>query len=411
MGIRLEDNLLLCLSRANIDSERAEKIKGLLRNDINWQYLIQMALRHGLVALLYRNLKSTQSKAIPSEALDQLQKYFIMNAGRNIFLNEELVKLLNVFEVHGILAVPYKGPALAASIYGDIALRQFSDVDILIQKQDILKAKDLIVPLGYRPHFQLTSVNAKSYIKSQYGLSFTRHDGRVNLELQWEITPYYFNFSIPSLYLWESLERSSRRDSGFWKLSPEIELIIICVHGTKDRWTRLLWICDVAELVRINDKLDWDRVLRLSYTLSCLRMLFLGLYLAKDLLGASIPVEVMKKIESDLMVKRLAKQVRHQLFNGSNGSRSIFKSSLFHLKTREHLRDQIQYCLRFALMITPGDLTLFPLPKYLLPLYYIIRPMRLMVKYWIRPLERFLMVSKIFLKRIQSQVPNFWIIK
>jgi len=36
-----------------------------------------------------------------------------------------LLKLLDLFENHGIPAVPFKGPVLASSIYGDLSLRQF----------------------------------------------------------------------------------------------------------------------------------------------------------------------------------------------------------------------------------------------------------------------------------------------
>jgi len=393
-NIRLEEELLLCCSRMNIDLERADQIGVLLRKDIDWSYLTQMALRHGLMPLLYRNLKATTPDAIPEEILEQLRKYFLVNAGRNIFLTEELHRLLHLFESHGIVGVPYKGPVLAASIYGDVTLRQFSDLDILIQKKDLKRARDLIIPLGYQPHINLTDADITHYIQFQNELSFMRQDGRVAVELQWEITPHYFNFPIPSKYLWESIERSPKKDSGFRVLPSDIELIVMCVHGTKDRWTRLLWVCDVAELIRANGRLDWDWILTLSNTLGCSRMLFLGLYLTKDLLDTSIPVEVMKQIESDPMVKRLAKQVRQQLFNGYNGSSSILKNSLFYLKTREHLRDKIQYCLRLATGITPGDWTFFPLANSLFPIYYLIRPFRLALKYGLKSLGSIYPVRK-----------------
>jgi hypothetical protein len=191
IDLRPEDDLLLCCAQTSVDFERAERIRSLLKNGIDWVYLSQLALRHGVMPLLYRSLKAVQPEAVPKGIMDQLQGNFLVNAGRNLFLTEELRNLLHVFEAHGIPGIPFKGPALAASIYGDIALRQFSDLDILIQKQDLLKARDLITSLGYRPRFQLTDVRVKSYLKSQNGLPFTRHDGKVMVDLQWEITPPY----------------------------------------------------------------------------------------------------------------------------------------------------------------------------------------------------------------------------
>ena len=64
MGIRPEDDLFLCCARMCIDSERNERIKVLLKKEIDWLYLIQLALRHGLVPLQYRNFKATNPDTI-----------------------------------------------------------------------------------------------------------------------------------------------------------------------------------------------------------------------------------------------------------------------------------------------------------------------------------------------------------
>lgn len=384
-NIRYEDHLLLCCARTCLDSEKAERMKNLLQKEIDWPYLVKMALRHGLIPLLHRNLKTTQPDAVPTKILDQLRKYFLANASRNLLLNRELVRLLHLFETHGILAVPHKGPALASSIYGDVTLRQFTDLDILVKPNDIQRAGELITSIGYQPQFQLTANNLEPYLRSQNELSFTRNNGgnsRIIIELQWEIAPRYFNSQIVSQYLWKSIEHTPpNKELGFRTLPPEIELMMICIHGTKDLWTKLLWICDVAELIRSSKELNWDWVAELSHSLGSRRMLFLGLFLARDLLDASIPGVIAQQAELDPMVKRLATQVRQRLFNGSTGSSSILKNSLFHLKAREHLKDRVKYCIRLGMATTPGDWSLIKLPKSLFPLYYIIRPIRLMGKY------------------------------
>jgi hypothetical protein len=364
-----------------MDPMRMERIECLLGKDIDWPYLIRTAMGHGLIPLLYKNLKDTYPDAVPEGIMNQIRNYFLINARHNLLLNEELFKLLRLFEAHGVPAIPYKGPTLAASIYGDVTLRQFSDLDILIQKEDLKRARDLIIPLGYQPHINLSDVDVTHYIESRHELSFLRQDRRVAVELQWEITPRHLNFPIPSRYLWESTSRFSRRDSEFNALPADVELLVLCVHGAKDLWARLLWVCDVAECIRKNDGLEWNRVISFSSTSGSLRMLFLGLLLAKDLLDAPIPEEVMKNVVADPMVGRLATKTEERIFIGSNGSFGSLKNYIFYFKARERLRDRIQYCLRLATAITPEDRTLLSLPTFLFPLYYLIRPMRLMKKY------------------------------
>lgn len=372
-----------------IESETSERIRSLLRKDLDWSYLKQKALRHGLMPLLYRNLKSNCPDAVPEAILEQFRQYSFSYAARNVLLTEELLRILHLFEIHGIPAIPYKGPTLAGSIYGDLTLRQISDLDILIRKEDLLRARDLLVPLGYRPQYELTHARAATYQKSQYELLLIRDKDRVIVELKWEFVDRFFSFPIDYERLWGRLKPISLDGREVLTFSPEDLLLILCVHGAKHLWANLIWVCDVAELLRVCGGLDWDWVMRRATAPGGQRMLLLGLYLAESLLGAPLPERVGKQVEDDAMVKRLAGQVKQRLFETSNGSSpGLWETSLFHLKARERLSDRICYCSRLATSTTPGDWTLRPLPDSLHPLYYLIRPIRLAAKYGLKPFKR-----------------------
>ena len=45
--------------------------------------------------------------------------------------------------------IPYKGPVLSTSIYHDLALRSFGDLDILVHEHEVLRVLDLLVSYGY----------------------------------------------------------------------------------------------------------------------------------------------------------------------------------------------------------------------------------------------------------------------
>jgi hypothetical protein len=380
-GTRPEDDLLRYCARMRIDSENGERIELLLRKELDWPYLSQKALRHGLMPLLYRNLKSTCPNAVPEAVLGQLRQYFLANAARNLFLTEELLELLHLFEAHGIPAIPYKGPVLAASIYGDLTLRQVSDLDILIRKEDMLEARDLLVPLGYRPQFELTHAQAAAYQRSQYEFLLIRNKGRLTVELKWEIVDRFFSFPMDYECLWGRLKPISLDGKEVLTFSPEDLLLILCVHGAKHLWTNLIWVCDVAELVRLYRGLDWEWVMKQASAVGSQRMLFLGLFLARSLLDAPLPEEIRKQVEAEPMVKRLAKQVEQRIFHESDGLPGLWETSLFHLKGRERLKDRIWYCSRLAMSITPGDC--------------LIRPVRLVGKYGLKPLWARLQSSKV----------------
>src|SRR5262249_9559360 len=126
---RPELRLLLYCARMYLEAREANQIKSLVSKDIEWTYLVRIARAHAVMPLLYRTLLSTCPDAVPNEILEQLRDHFYANAGRNLFLTKELLKLLHLFEANKIAAIPYKGPVLATSIYGNLALREFGDLD------------------------------------------------------------------------------------------------------------------------------------------------------------------------------------------------------------------------------------------------------------------------------------------
>ena len=95
---RPEVRLLLDCARTCLDAQRASRIKTLISKDIEWAYLLRMARGHGVMPLLYRSLNSVCSDGVPKLTLEELREHFYANAGRNLFLAKELIKLLHLFE-------------------------------------------------------------------------------------------------------------------------------------------------------------------------------------------------------------------------------------------------------------------------------------------------------------------------
>ena len=376
---RPEIKLLLCCGTTYISKEKSEQIRSLMQTDLDWAYLLETAGRHGLISLLYRNLGKTGGHSVPTSVMDRLRNHFYLNARHNALLTEELNRLLCLFEEHGIVAIPFKGPALAEELYGDISCREIFDLDVLVKREDVLRGMDLMASLGYTSQSRFTKGQMEAYLAAHNEISFANEEKKVIVELQWEIAPRYFGFPIAPLRLWD--HNQVRSKSGYLYPPPEEMLLMLCVHGAKDLWEQLKWICDVAELLRVHKDLDWEKTTELAYDSGGRRMLFLGLLLAKDLFDASIPEKIVKEIEADSKVRRLATKVEEGLFRKSNGGFSILRSFFFYLKAKERLRDQIQYCVGLAMTTTPGDWALLKLPRSLFLLYFLIRPIRLIKKY------------------------------
>ena len=387
-GRRPEAELLLCCARSYMDGANAERIKALLRDDIDWVYLSGTALLHGMMPLLYRNLHTTCPEAVPTAVLNPLQHHFHTNVARNALFAEELLRLLNLLEAHGIRALPYKGPVLATLAHGSLSLREFYDLDILVPRADILRARDLFVSQGYRESIPLTRAQEATYLRSHHDYTLIRHDGMVTVELQWGVTQRYFSCPIGFDSLWERREKISFAGRTIVSPCPEDLLLVLCVHGSKHLWRRLGWICDVAELIRAQQDIDWEWGFAQARALGGERMLFLGLFLAKTLLGVPLPPAVLQKLQTDPAVPSLAAQVQERLFGEVDDVTRAFESYLFCLRVRERVQDKLRYGLRVVLTPYLPDLVLLPLPSSLAFAYYLLRPIRLIRDYGLMPLKR-----------------------
>jgi len=377
---RPEVDLLLCCARTHLSSEKVDQIRALLHSQMDWPYLLRMAGAHGMIPLLYMHLQKNSPDLIPQTIRDQLRNHFLANAGHNLILTEELLKLLHLFETNGIPAVPYKGPLLAGSVYGDLALRTFGDLDIVVPRQDFKRAKALLLSQEYRPDLSLTPELEIALVQSDFECRFVRDDGKITVDFQWgepKDLPYPMNFEL----FWGGLEKAPLGGRMVSTFSPGDLVLILSMHGAAHCWERLNWICDLAELIRAHPRIDWKGVIDRAERLGWRRILFLGLFLAHDLLQTILPEEIWEKIRGDPSVQSLANQVREILFGDKNAPIGTLERSLFYLKMMERFQDRIGYCLRMAFHPTVVDWEIFPLPRPLFFFYHLIHPLRVAGKY------------------------------
>jgi hypothetical protein len=379
--IRPEIELLLCCARLHVKPEGSLRLRGLLRQELDWDYLLGAASIHGVIPLLYHHLKANGPEAIPAPVWSRLQEESFQNTAWNLFLTRELLKILALFEAEGISAIPFKGPALAAFAYGNLSLRQFSDLDLLVRWEDLLRAKDLLISLGYHPNISLDGAKETAFLRSRKDYVFAHESNGATLDLHWKILPDYLSFPWELGGLWEGqLERRWLAGKRVLDLSPEDLLLALCMHGDMHVWERLAWLADVAALIEMHPEMDWGKILESADRLHSRRRLFVGLSLAKDLLDACLPEDIWERIKTDSKVQALARQVRQRLFREADSRFMIFGEVKFHLRGTERFSDKLKF-FHVAFYPEQPELALLPLPRMLYCLYYLVRPFRLIGKH------------------------------
>lgn len=374
-----EYELLLCCCRTALNPQKASHVRSLVRQDIDWKKLLDLAFQHGVLPLLYWNLRNTCFELVPKEIQQGLTQRFYNNSCRNLYLTEQLIHVLRLLENHGIPAIAFKGPVLSVLAYGNLSFREFCDLDILVHPDDVLNAKELLVSNGYLPKFELSTLQEKAFIKSNHAYNLIDLNNQIMVELHWRFVPKYLSFPLDTEAVWDNLQDVSLGDSYIKTMGSEDLLLVLCAHGAKHGWIKLDWICDVAELVKVSHDLDWQRILTVAQQLKCERMLYLGLLLVKDLLEVELPSVVIKKIDSDFRIQRLSYEVQAQLVTSPIRSLGELQRIPFHLKMIKSLQDRMRYIYSFTMTPTVEDWALLRLPSQLSSLYSMLRPLRLFV--------------------------------
>jgi hypothetical protein len=300
-------------------------------------------------------------------------------AAEGRLLAKELVGILGLLDSQGIQAVPYKGPALAVRLYGDLSLRGFGDLDIVVCELEALRARHLLIDRGYAPALQLDGSELNQFLRENHEMQFCRADRKVRLDLHWRFTSRSACLAGDPERFLQHFETISIAGKEVRSLRLETYLLVLSMHAAKHKWAQLKLICDIAEILAISD-LDWHYVLHEADDLGLKRALGTSLLLAHGLLGAAVPPKLAQDLKIDRTAKALAAQACARIFEEPGESWGAEADYTFQFELRERYRDRAKIFLRhFLPKLEPNkrDRMFLSIPRSLSVAYYVVRPVRL----------------------------------
>lgn len=156
--------------------------------------------------------------------------------GANVAASEKLLlagsDLWRCFEAEGIMCLPMKGPFAGVSLYGDAALRQSMDVDLLVRPADSRRAFELACANGYA----LRAGGMPAGFYRRHHLHWSMHHEQKNtwLDLHWRLD---HPFSLQRMNMDELFEHSSVVDDGgvLWReAEANRHFLMLCSHLWKE---------------------------------------------------------------------------------------------------------------------------------------------------------------------------------
>jgi len=288
----------------------------------DWDAVVSQAEEHGLAPLLHWHLQA-EGADVPEAPAHRLRDRFRRNACRNLRFGSELLQLSAILESAGIPVLAFKGPVTAWTLYESPALREMSDVDILVPPADARRAYDLLLSEGCVSNYPGADWRMFDWL-SETSLNF----GEVPIDLHWASLPRLLRFADAGAGAWMRSRQVPVAGGAVRTLSPEDLLLFLSIHGAKHCWTSLNWLADWSRLAA-RPEVDWDVVIARARAGRASRTLSLALALIRDLLECPSPVD----LPGDPIATALAQQLSRELRSGSGwphttGQRIRFAAAL-----------------------------------------------------------------------------------
>jgi hypothetical protein len=191
-----------------------------------------------------------------------------MNSQSVLYLTGKALEVQRLLNRHSIVNALFKGPLLSELAYGEVALRQAGDIDVLIHAQDFKRAKELLESIGYQMHPRLTALQQESHLGFHCEIQFMRDDWFTVVDLHWALAPRTFVFGLSTAEVMSRLKTVSFLGTETKTFSNEDLILYQSMHGAKHLWRRLEWISSLAELVRCLETSSWYLVISRTCPLS-----------------------------------------------------------------------------------------------------------------------------------------------
>jgi hypothetical protein len=360
------------------------RIRTLTDGVFDWEVCRALALYHGMTPLMVRALSQSGTRATPFEIWKQLIEDQRAVAVHNLSATAELLAIIDDLDEAGIVALAVKGPVAGVALYGDVALRPFLDLDVLIAPQDRDRALERLAARGYEPLVNLGAAGwRRRYFRRFVEMCWIHPPTGGAVDLHWALLDPRYRYAAVLDGCQERAVPLSIGARRIRTLCPEDMLVFSLLHAAKHHWSVLRFLVDAALLIETRNELDWGTIaLAVERAPACRRVIAVGLRLVELLFDVSVNALTAAWTAGDVCADQLACEAFRFLTSPVGPAprgppwpwREPFYRSLCP-------QDRLRYAYDCLLAPTTLEWMAAPLPEWLDWMYPLIRIARLTEKH------------------------------
>lgn len=319
------------------------KLVRLVAEDFAEHELLIICRDHGILLIVNEVLKNIAQEIFTAAGLDQWRSAVAASTLHSLEMHRELQRLTSLFDEAGLPAVPFKGPTLSEILYGDPLLRMSADLDLLVPREHVVRAVDLLAGAGYVPEFDYRDLERRIKPNARYF-----HCGLVQENRKWLVEIHWSLFAGWRKAHFPQSTGAMCFPGGVGDVMET--LLYLCNHGAHHWWIELKWVVDVERCVRLSHDLDWEELFAKAGDRGCLRVVYLALMLAQQVCGLEFPDVVDTTICSDPKVASLACRVSQNWSSSKSQWPSLLWKMRYLLDCRERWSDKIGMIVDYPLL-------------------------------------------------------------
>lgn len=291
--------------------------------DPDWDAVLRLADTHGVAELLTAPCASG-TLTVPPSILADLTQRELEATGLNLNRTTQVVEVLGLLAAHQIHALTFKGPALAQAVYGHLGRRVSNDIDILVDRRDVSRVRQVLLDNGYR-----VPPGAPRKGSLIHGLlpSAGRDDtllptrpGQTSVDVHVAFAHWTMGIRLDVRAMFDRATTVRIAGQTVPTLCPDDLLPVLAIHGMMHGWHALRLVSDIDAVVDCVS--DWDAVIRRTEEARMARVLWVALMLAEHLLGTSLPQAVATRAARDTAAMAIVDKAVDRMFDprASTGS-------------------------------------------------------------------------------------------
>jgi len=338
-----EEELIISLLRSIIPGKPRFSCPPVIKKSINWTRFKELVSYHEVYSFLYHLVKDPVG-LFPADIAIFLKNNFFYHLLHCQRLLHEFFCVSAAFDQAKIRVVPLKGIAFLQDIYVHIPARPTTDIDLLVEKINFPRAKEILLDFGFSE--RLDGLTSNYWLEKQCHIEFTKRKSDkdiIFLDLHFSL-----DFKRKGLEILPQLW--TRERDGI--LSPEDALFSLALH--QRRFGKALCLKNIVDagliLKKYQNTFDWDYIIRQAELGRMRSTMFFLLTQVKILFDSEIHLPQLKILCPNYF-KRMAIQffIKNNMFSDSLDRRTkelYFKS---HLLLYDGFLEPVMYIINIPL--------------------------------------------------------------